>query len=747
MSISLRFTSVSVLVLVLLTGSSFTWGGPAEASAVAARLVSGADQFAAGSSPLLQSVPPPQIWSTIPACSNEERPGVAHCDAIVRTDVAARAERPLGGRAAPAGTFADNGAYSPAYLQSAYNVAALDSAHGGGVGQIVAIVDAYDDPNLASDLAYYRTYFGLVPCPSGVVSSAASGCVLQQVNQYGAASPLPTANGSWAIEEAIDVEMVSAICPNCQLLLVEANSASISDLGTGVNTAVNMGATVVSNSYGSSEYPSENTDALAYYNHPGVPIVVASGDSGFGVEFPAAAPTVVAVGGTALIQNSATGLRNGSESAWIGAGAGCSAYEPKPAWQHDTGCANRSVADVSAVADPSTGVWLYDSYGRTGLAIAGGTSVAAPIISAIFALAGTGGGVDYPASNLYAHPNALYSVTTGNDGTCGSYLCDATMNQGGYAGPTGLGTPGAAPSSLAAFAAPNSLSAAPILNAATAANGSVELTWSPPGASAYAISGYNVYEWTATGILATPLNGQPLAGTNYTVTSLSNGTTYGFVVTALNAVGESAPSNLLSATPARLNTVAGSPTNVVATVVNREAHVRWTAPLDNGGAPITYYTVSDAAGHTCVDQVTLTGSDSCLVGGLIGGVSYSFSVSALNQVGESTPSSPSNAISVTEQVKTSRTFAPAASLVAFPAHSSALSVRGRTVLRNLARHLTKGALVTLTGYAPGSTALAVQRDRTVALFLARLVHVRTSWRTVTRLQLSAVRIAVSATAG
>ena len=742
MRISLKFTPLGVLALVLLTGSSLTWEIPAGASGVTARLVSGATQLATGTSPLLKSVAPPQIWSTIPACSQFVRPGVAHCDAIVRTDATARAARPLGGIAAPSGTFADNGAYSPAYLQSAYNVAALDSAHKGGAGQIVAIVDAYDDPNLASDLAYYRNYFGLTPCPSGVVSSASSGCVLQQVNENGAAAPLPAANGSWAIEEAIDVEMVSAICPNCQLLLVEASSASISDLGTGVNTAVSMGATVVSNSYGSSEYPSENADAQAYYNHPGVPIVVASGDSGFGVNFPAAAPTVVAVGGTSLIQNSATGVRDGSESAWIGAGAGCSAYEPKPAWQHDTGCANRSVADVSAVADPSTGVWMYDTYGRSGLAIAGGTSVAAPIISAIFALSGGGGGVNYPASNLYAHPGALYPVTTGNDGTCGTYLCDATMNQGGYAGPTGLGTPGASPSSLAAFAAPDSLSAAPTLTAATAGNGLVDLAWSAPGAGAYAITGYNVYQWTSTGVLSSPLNGQPLTSTSYTVTPLANGTTYGFVVTALNAVGESVPSNILSATPAQLNTVAGSPTNVVATVVNREAHVRWTAPLNDGGAPITYYTVSDNAGRTCIDQVSLTGSNSCLINGLVAGSSYSFRVSALNQIGESAPSAPSNSIIVTARV----TLVGTASLVAFTSHSSALSVQGQTVLTNLARHLTKNALINLTGYAQHSTALALQRDRTVARFLARLVHVRSSWHVVTTARLRIVKISVPAVA-
>jgi subtilase family serine protease len=353
----------------------------------------------------------------------------------------------------PSGEQGDGGAYSPAYLQSAYNVASLAIGHNDGVGEIVAIVDANSDPSLVNDLAHYRAHFGLSACPSGTVSTANSSCVIEQVNETGGAT-LPAANSAWALEESIDVDMVSAICPNCQILVVDAASSSIGDLGTGVNTAVSMGALVVSNSYGLPEYPSEVSDANIYYNHPGVAILAAAGDTGYGVDFPAAAPDVIAVGGTTLNQATDTGTRNGNETAWNGTTSGCSAYEPKPTWQTDTGCANRSVADVAAVANPSTGVWIYDSYNQGGLLIAGGTSVATPIVGALFAVANsTFPTTTYPVTDLYANRTALVGVSSGSDGSCGTYLCNAALSQNGYNGPTGLGTPAASPNSALALGA------------------------------------------------------------------------------------------------------------------------------------------------------------------------------------------------------------------------------------------------------------------------------------------------------
>ena len=330
----------------------------------------------------------PNGETDVNVCSDAVTAGTADCDAHVRTDAGARRERPSRAGGASPDVLGNGGAYDPSYLQSAYDVASAAALSGGGAGQTVAIVDAYDDPNVASDLAYYRSFFGLASCPTGSISSSATTCVFEKVNQSGSTAPLPSGNSSWGVEIFLDVEMVSAICPKCQVLLVEANSASISDLGTAVNEAVKLGADVVSNSYGSSEYSSEVTDSANYYDHPGVAIVASSGDGGFGVEFPAASPDVTAVGGTSLTQLTNTGTRDGSETVWSGAGAGCSAYEPKPSWQKDTGCTNRTVADVSAVADPNTGVWVYDTYGNSGWAVYGGTSVAAPIISSFYALAG-----------------------------------------------------------------------------------------------------------------------------------------------------------------------------------------------------------------------------------------------------------------------------------------------------------------------------------------------------------------------
>ncbi|HTI21358.1 MAG TPA: peptidase S8, partial [Kutzneria sp.] len=247
------------------------------------------------------------------------------------------------------------------------------------------------------------------------------------------------ANGGWAQEISLDLDMASAICPKCNVLLVEASSASLTNLGAAVNTAVRLGANAVSNSYGGSESSSETSSEGTYYNHPGVAITASSGDGGYGVEFPAASRYVTAVGGTSLTK--ASNSRGWSETAWSGAGSGCSGYVQKPSWQTDSGCARRTVADVSAVADPNTGVAVYDStsyQGRKGWLVFGGTSVASPIIGSIYALAGNASSLNY-ASSIYSHTSALYDVSGGSNGSCGgTYLCTAVS---GYDGPTGLGTP------------------------------------------------------------------------------------------------------------------------------------------------------------------------------------------------------------------------------------------------------------------------------------------------------------------
>ncbi len=587
----------------------------------------------------------PNGETDVNVCSYAVSAGISHCDVHVRTDARARGEQPARTGGASPNVVGNNGAYDPSYLQSAYDIASAAAVNGGGAGQTVAIVDAYDDPNVASDLTYYRSFFGLASCPTGTISSSATTCVFEKVNESGSTAPLPSGNSSWGVEISLDVEMVSAICPKCQVLLVEANSASISDLGTAVNEAVKLGANVVSNSYGSSEYSSEATDSTNYYYHPGVAIVASSGDSGYGVEFPAASPDVTAVGGTSLTQLTSTGTRDGSETAWSGAGAGCSAYEPKPSWQKDTGCAKRTVADVSAVADPNTGVWVYDSYGNSGWAVYGGTSVASPIIGSFFALAGNHlGSPNVLASYPYNSPSSLYGVTSGSDGTCGTYLCNAADSVGGYNGPTGLGTPGGSPNSLAAFTGPSAtptVPGAPILSTATPGNLSVSLSWGAPSNNGGSqVTGYDVCEST------TALGGESCptppttttSSTSVTVTGLTNGTTYYFTVKAVNSVGPSAASNELSATPVAAATAPGAPTNLVATTSSTKGVVlTWAAPSSNGGSAITSYTVyrgsssgreTSYASLNCT-SLTCTYDDS----GTRHAATYYYEVAAVNAVG------------------------------------------------------------------------------------------------------------------
>jgi len=323
----------------------------------------------------------------------------------------------------PAAAAAPTSGYGPADLQAAYAVPSTTSA------RTVAIVDAYDNPNVESDLGVYRAQFGLPAC------TTANGC-FKKVDENGGSS-YPHGDVSWGQEIDLDVQMVSAICPSCKILLVEAKSASFADLGAAENTAVALGATVVSNSFGGSESSSAPSLEQQYFHHAGVSITVSSGDGGYGVEFPASSQYVTAVGGTSLKRT--TTARGWSETAWSGAGSGCSAYITKPAWQKDAGCANRTVADVSAVADPNTGVAVYDSYGRgprnKGWLVFGGTSVAAPVVAGMYGLAGNGA----DASVAYAHASSLFDVVGGSNGSCTTpYLCNAVA---GYDGPTGLGTP------------------------------------------------------------------------------------------------------------------------------------------------------------------------------------------------------------------------------------------------------------------------------------------------------------------
>jgi subtilase family serine protease len=420
------------------------------AAAGVAALIAGSVAAASGAAASPSSTIVSRTTALLNSCALPSA-GHASCLSVLRAHRVTLAD----GTTRPAAAATTPTGFGPSDLHSAYNLPTT-----GGTGQTVGIVDAFNDPTAAADLAVYRANYGLPAC------TVASGC-LRQVGETGT-STLPTTDTGWAQEESLDLDMVSAICPNCKILLVEATSASDADLAASVNEAATLGATEISNSYGGAEASSETADN-ADYTHPGIAITASAGDSGYGVEFPAAAPSVTAVGGTSLTKDSST--RGWTETVWgsatgggllsalgtsatEGTGSGCSAYEPKPVWQKDTGCAKRTVADVSAVADPNTGVAVYDSTadstGDVGWEEFGGTSVSSPIIASVYALAGGVSSTVSGAQLAYANPSSLNDVTSGTNGSCtggvlgfggtasNAYLCTA---QAGYDGPTGLGTP------------------------------------------------------------------------------------------------------------------------------------------------------------------------------------------------------------------------------------------------------------------------------------------------------------------
>ncbi len=325
----------------------------------------------------------------------------------------------------PAGLGADD-------LQSAY-----DLPTDGDVTATVAIVDAFDSPDVESDLATYRQQYGMAAC------THANGCFTKYNSNgedlYDQASSQPTADSDWGGEITLDVEMASAACPKCKIMLVESFDTDIG-LYLAQNVAVAKGATVISNSWGGGEYPEEADDQETYFNHPGIATFASTGDGGYGAIFPSTSTYVFGVGGTNLGASDET--RGWTETTWGGAGSGCSAYITKPSWQTDGLCPNRAVADVSAVADPYTGVAVYytffDDQGNEqgGWMVFGGTSAASPLTAGIFALTGHGG--ETPEF-VYTNASIFNDVTAGSNGQCqGAYLCTAGE---GYDGPTGNGTP------------------------------------------------------------------------------------------------------------------------------------------------------------------------------------------------------------------------------------------------------------------------------------------------------------------
>jgi hypothetical protein len=323
--------------------------------------------------------------------------------------------------------------YGPSQLQSAYALTSASASDGSG--RTIALVDAYNDPTAASDLAAYRSAAGLPAVPSFKV-----------VNQNGATSPLPATaptSDDWTLEESLDLDMASAICPECNIVLVEATN----DSGTGLYVAENTAASLagyISNSWGGTEASSDTTLDSEYFSHPGDVITASAGDNDYGAIYPSTSPNVVSVGGTHL--STASNSRGWTESVWNdgggeGTGSGCSAFEPQPSWQTAlglSGCSKRIANDTSADADPDTGLAVYDtSNGNGGWNEVGGTSASSPMLAAMYALAGNAG--SNPADDIYTHTSDFNDVTSGSDGSCSpAYLCTAET---GYDGPTGIGTP------------------------------------------------------------------------------------------------------------------------------------------------------------------------------------------------------------------------------------------------------------------------------------------------------------------
>ena len=315
---------------------------------------------------------------------------------------------------------------TPADIRTAYKLPKT-----GAKNQTIAIVDAYDNPKAESNLKTYRAAFKLPAC------TTANKC-FRKVDQRGG-KKYPAGDPGWGVEINLDVQAVSAACPTCKILLVEADDESFDALGKAENTAVRLGADVVSNSYGADEFGGMTTLERKYYTHPGVPILASSGDFGFTTaSFPAVLKKTWAIGGTELIPTKKGGW---TEDAWEGAGSGCSAYVAKPKVQKDKNCQMRTVSDVSAVADSAEGFAVYDTYGLgpdNGWIGVGGTSLSSPLIAGMIGLAGNAAKVADP-SYLYSHRTGLLDVVGGSNGFCGDdYLCTGLK---GYDGPTGLGSP------------------------------------------------------------------------------------------------------------------------------------------------------------------------------------------------------------------------------------------------------------------------------------------------------------------
>jgi hypothetical protein len=530
------------------------------------------------------------LYARVRQVCQAPKPGDATCFALALVPAPASA---AGARPYQVGAGASSrgpaGGLTPTDLASAYGF----SPSVGGTGQTVAIVDAYDDPDIEKDLGTFDSEYGLAAC------TKATGC-FNKVSQTGSTTSLPSRDtAGWSLEMALDVETVHSVCESCKILLVEANSEGLADLAASVNEAVKLGATEVSNSYGAPETQMGESEQAAY-NHPGVVITAAAGDSGYlnwdyvagflkapeMPDAPASLPDVVAVGGTSLKLK--TNGKRKNETVWndsgrpsykeferfSATGGGCSTLFTAPSWQQSAlGWVNitcgtkRLDNDISAVADPYTGFDVYDSYVyepefMPGWLTIGGTSLASPLITALYGLAGGSHGVSYPAATLYTHlgeASALYDVSTGGNGYCdgeesescgepainkefgdidceGTTSCDAAS---GFDGPSGVGTP----NGLGAFNGPSQTKPTVVTEAAssiTPTSAVLNAMVNPNGETVSACTfeyGPTTSYGQSVACSTLPGSGRSPVAVSATITSLSAKSAYHYRITATNPYG------------------------------------------------------------------------------------------------------------------------------------------------------------------------------------------------------------------
>jgi subtilase family serine protease len=524
---------------------------------------------------------------------------------------------------------------TPAYLQQAYDLTALSASAGGT--DTIGIVDAYYDPSAEADLAVYRANFGLSAC------TTANGC-LSIIGQTGTSTLPSQTNTGWAIETSLDLDAASALCPNCHIVLVEANTNGDSDLMTAEQAASAAGVNQISNSWMS--YGSVGTLSASYFVYPGIATLAAAGDSGWdtgntNTAWPAGLSGVNAIGGTSLTASQT--LRGFTETAWAYSGSGC-ADETKPSYQTDTGCAGRSYNDISADADPETGLAVYNS-GDGGWSYWGGTSLATPLTAAYYALVR---GPVTSESNVawdYTQGANLNDPSSGNNSsgaTCvPSYICNAGV---GYDGPTGMGS-----------ISGQVIAGAPGVGAPSTANGYLQsqtATTATLAAGIYPNSEDTQYyiEYGPTpayGQQTTSVDvgaGSAVVGVTRVLTGLTSGVNYHYRVVAVNALGTTYgyDFNFANSTPAAPGIDGFTSSNL--TVSSTGAIVG--AAIDPNGWPTTYHlaigtspsalTTNVPASDAGVGSQTTDQDVSQVLTGLAAGTTYYLQAVASSAAGTTT---------------------------------------------------------------------------------------------------------------